>query len=495
MINILFNTRNFLLIGLLCFMAFSPALFGQFKGMDDEISIVMNEDLRSVSNLPRIFTSGYFKGRDYYRPLVNASYMAEYQAFELQPFFYNLDNILLHVLNAWLVFILVGLLLDDRRKAWWVSLFFAIHPLQWEAVGNISGRAILLCAMFVLAAFILFLKYLKDRRPWLIGVSALCFGLGLLCKESAGVLVLVLGLYMLLMRRREWKLFVPFFVILVVYLAGRKLLGLTHVFPWRNVHEMFFGFTSFLFGIFTYLRLILVPAGLHFDRSSPLFPLNAVAGPVFTWAVYLVFAGGLWFMRSRMAPFVIFCGAWFFIELLPVSQILTSIGVQIGAISLAEHFLYVPLIPAGILIVLAGEKLMRWSDGRGIVRCAVFKLIMGGCAALFVVTSLQQAFYASNEAVMIKQSLAANPANARLHAALAMVYVKAEDYGKAEEHFRTAAGLDPAEVRYRISLGKSIADQGRYAEALALYAGINDARTWQKLLDENTRAAEGLMKK
>ena len=493
MMNITASPRSFLLIGLLCFVAFSPVLFGQFKGMDDEFSIVDNADLRSVSHLPAIFTSGYFKSRDYYRPLTNVSYMAEYHAFRLNPFFFNLDDILLHILNAWLVFLLAVMLLDDRRKAWWVSLIFAIHPLQWEAVGNISGRAIVLCTVFVLLAFILFLKYLKDKKPELIYGSALCFGLGLLCKESAGVLMAVLGVYMLLTRRKEGKAFLPFLVVLAVYLAWRKHLGLTYVFPWRNAHEMFFGFTSFLFGIFTYLRLIIIPAGLYFDRSSTLFPLNAVLAPLFTWAVYIAFTVWLWVTRSRIAPFVIFCIAWFFIELLPVAQILTSIGVQTGTISLAEHFLYVALIPAGILLVLAGEKVEVWLNGRGIMRRDVFRLAAGGCVAFFVITSMQQAFYASSEMAMIKQSLAANPNNARLQAALGMVYVNREEYQAAEVHFRKAAALDPWEVRYRISVGKSMADQGRYAEALAQYRTIKQAWTWQKLLDENIEAAKRQM--
>jgi hypothetical protein len=487
--------KGFLLIGLLCFVAFSPILSGQFKGMDDDFSIVSNQDLRSASNLPKIFTTGYFKGRDYYRPLTNVSYMAEYHAFGLTPFFYNFDGILLHILNAWLVFLLAGLLLDDRRKAWWVSLIFAVHPLQWEAVGNISGRAILLCTVFVLLAFILFLKYLKDKKPELVYVSALCFALGLLCKESAAILVVVLGLYMLLNRRKEWQAFIPFFIVVVVYLAWRNHLGLTQVFPWRNVHEMFFGFTSFLFGVFTYLRLIIIPAGLYFDRSAPLFPLNAVLAPLFTWAVYIAFAAWLWLTRSRVAPFIVFCIAWFFMELLPVAQLLTSIGVQTGTISLAEHFMYVPLIPAGILVVLAGEKLAARLEAGGMMKPQVLRLVAGGLVAFAVITSMQQAFYASNEAAMIKQSLAANPNNARLQAALAMVYVRAQEYQSAEEHFRKASALDPAEVRYSISVGKSLADQGRYAEALAQYATIKKAWNWQKLLDDNIAAAERQMKK
>jgi Flp pilus assembly protein TadD len=129
------------------------------------------------------------------------------------------------------------------------------------------------------------------------------------------------------------------------------------------------------------------------------------------------------------------------------------------------------------------------------MRRDVFRLAAGGCVAFFVITSMQQSFYASSEPAMIKQSLAVNPNNARLQGALGLVYVRNDDYQLAEEHFRKAAELDPWEPRYRISIGKAMADQGRYAEAMAQYATIKDANTWQNLLDANIKAAQAQLGK
>ena len=223
--------KNFLLIAVLCFVSFSPVLWGQFKGLDDEFSIINNADLRHVENLPRIFSSGYFKGHDYYRPLVMASYLAEYQLVGLNPLLYNLDGLLLHLFNAWMVFLLAGFLLQDRRKAWWVALLFAVHPVHWEAVGNISGRAILLCAAFTLSAAWLFLRYLKEARPMLLGMSLACFTLASLAKESAAVLIAVLGLYMALTRQGRWAALVPFFAVAALNFWWRLHLGAFTVLP------------------------------------------------------------------------------------------------------------------------------------------------------------------------------------------------------------------------------------------------------------------------
>ncbi len=433
----------------------------------------------------------------------------EYQVFGLVPFFYYLDNILLHVLNAWLVFILAGLLLRARKRgavpeaaasqacwiAWWAALVFAVHPLHWEAVGNISGRAILLCAAFVLGAFILWLRFLEDKKAGWLWLSAGCFSLGLVCKESAAMLIVAAALYLVISRRREWASLAAFAGVLVIYLVWRRHLGLTQVFPWRNDQELFLGVTSFLRGVFTYVRLVVMPAGLYFDRSAPLFTTLAAPGVWLTWAVYAAGAAAAWSARRRVDPLLLFCAGWFVIELFPVSQILTSIGVQGGRISLAEHFLYVALIPACVMIAFTGAQAVPWMAARAGLASRVCRIAAGAVVLFMVMTSLQQSFYASNEAAMLKQSLAADVHNARVHAALAMLYVRAADYSKAEAHFRAAVLLDPAEVRYAISLGKSLEDQGRYEAALAVYAFVKEPGSWKMLLEENIASARRQLKK
>ena len=495
-IQFLSKPHRFLFVALLCFAAFSPALSGQFKTMDDEFTIVNNHDLRSLKNLPAIFSTCYFKSvRDYYRPLTVTSYMAENLVFGLEAFFFNLDNILLHVLNAWLVFLLAGILLDDRRKAWWVSLVYGVHPLHWEAVGNISGRAILLCAAFTLAAFFFFIKFNKENRPKYLWLSGMCFVLGLFSKESAGVLILVLPLYLIVTRRRNWMALLPFAGIVLVYLCWRKHLGLTQLYPWRNPRETILGVTTFMNGMFTYLRLIILPAGLYFDRSVPL--LMRINAPVvlLTWAVYLLSGVGLWLIRARLSPLVVFCIGWFFIELFPVSQVVTLIGIQGGRLSLAEHFLYVALVPACILLVLAVDKAAGWVVARGLMTRDVIRFAVGGIVVLGMMTCLQQSFYASNEAAMIKQSLAADPYNARLQFALGRRYVLQDDFASAEKHFRLAVGLDPAVASFRISLGRSIADQGRYDEALAVYDQVKAPGSFAELLKNNIASARAFKEK
>jgi len=146
-------------IGLVCivillgFLAHSCMLTGTFKTLDDDISIINNEDIKDFANTGKIFTSSYFGGKHYYRPLVALSYMIEYHFVGLRSFYYNLTNLTFHLSIAVTVFFLIVLILKDRSIAFFTSLLFAIHPIQWEAVSNISGRAVILSTFLTMNAF------------------------------------------------------------------------------------------------------------------------------------------------------------------------------------------------------------------------------------------------------------------------------------------------------------------------------------------------------
>jgi 4-amino-4-deoxy-L-arabinose transferase and related glycosyltransferases of PMT family len=192
-----------LAIALSACVAYGSMLNAPFKVMDDHFSIVENPAIKSTENIPEIFQQGYFRDQHYYRPLVNFSFLIEYQLFGLNSFFYNLDNLLLHMASALLVFALVFLLTGQVQSGFWAGLLFAVHPIQWEAVCNIPGRAILLSAFFSLSAFIFFL--LSLRKHWYaLPLSLVCFALALLSKESAGVLPGVVFMYLLAMNKKAF---------------------------------------------------------------------------------------------------------------------------------------------------------------------------------------------------------------------------------------------------------------------------------------------------
>jgi len=180
----------------LALIAHGASITDTFKILDNDISIVENELIKSFTHLKAIFVSSYFDGGQFYRPLVALSHMVEYQLFGLEASFYHLTNIFLHGTSAVLVFFIMNFLLKKRSLALLTGILFAIHPIHWEAVANIPGRSILLCAVFYLFSFYSFCRYVSnDRSVRWYELSLISFSAALLSKESAVMLPAVLLFY------------------------------------------------------------------------------------------------------------------------------------------------------------------------------------------------------------------------------------------------------------------------------------------------------------
>ncbi len=489
---------GFTLTAALVLTAYSFMLQAPFRGMDDSVSIVQNSDIRSFHNIPKIFSSSFFGDRSYYRPLVSLSYAVEYHLFGLDAFFYNLDNVILHILNTFAVFALINRLLKDRAVAFWVSLLFAVHPVQWEAVANVSGRAILLNAFFVLIAFRLFIDFCDRGKILLLAGSLLSFTLAFFCKESAAILPIVLALYLAFFHREKIKLWyslAPFFLIVLGFILLRRQLGITELFGWGAWNALFFGFMTFAQGVITYLRLFIFPVDLYFDRSRMVFQ-NIYDPQLLATAVFWLAAViALWRWRAKAGFKIIFFIFWFSVELAPVSQIVTSLGVQPGFISLAEHFLYVPSVAMFVLLVLAVEHLIHLNGTKKWCSPLIAKTALTGFFVFLFLTTIQQNIYASSELAMLRRSIEKQPFNSRVQYSLGMYYVNHGMFEVAERYFRQAIAMDPWNVRAQIAFGKALCDQGKYGEGIAVYESIQHPGSQEALLKENLRLSREIFRR
>ena len=481
-----------LVIALLTFAVYAFALQGQFKTMDDEYCIINNLQLRSFSNLKDVFTSSFFGSNAYYRPLVTFSFMVEYYVYALNAYYYYLDNIILHILNALSVFSLMMFISRRKFFAFSVALLFAVHPLQWEAVSNVPGRAILLSAFFSINAFRFFC--VGEFRKSAYVVSAACLVLGLLSKESAGVTPLLMLAYRWLLRmpvqgkRSLLKPVLPFLLINALYLLFRKHIGITRLYYWPNGQEALLGLVSFLRGVLTYLRIFVHPVDLQFDRAQPLFLAFTQPEVRLTIGVYLLMMLVLFVFRRRIRAEGFFFLSWFVIELVPVSQFLVSIGVQPGYISLAEHFVYSACIGLFAVAALAMEGFYNWDKRRKFVSDRIFRMMLIGLFGYFMLMTVQQNIYSGNEIAMFRRTLELNPDNSRVRYNLAYVYARNGQYEDAEREFRRILDSTPDVINARIALGKALCDQGKYWEGLREYERIYEPGNLRHVWERNIQA-------
>ncbi len=136
---------------------------------DDTHSLIDNPSVRSLANVGRFFVDpGSFSAMPearMYRPLLLVSYAVNHALGEYDAFGYHLANVLLHAINACLVWFVARRILARSGTALTVALLFATHPVVSEPVNYISSRSTTLSAMFVLAAFLVLVDGARRPRP------------------------------------------------------------------------------------------------------------------------------------------------------------------------------------------------------------------------------------------------------------------------------------------------------------------------------------------
>lgn len=173
---------------------------------DDEEQIVANQSITSLNNIPQFFFGSTFNsgGGDgltglYYKPILTTSYALLYFLFGVNPIGYHVFQVLLHIVNALLLFVFLRGFFEDRWRRFLVTLIFLIHPIQVESVVYIAGLQEPLFMFFGL----LTLNLCSFKKPGLLFLVAPLLLLSLLSKETGIVFILLVPLYSYLITHKD----------------------------------------------------------------------------------------------------------------------------------------------------------------------------------------------------------------------------------------------------------------------------------------------------
>ena len=170
-------------------IAYGPAIRGEFV-WDDALYLRDNPFIKATDGLQRFWLTTEFT--DYYA-LSNTSFWLEWRLWGKQPTGYHITNILLHALNALLLWRLLQQL--KVRGAKWAGLAFALHPVNVMSVAWISERKNVLSVLFALLTVLAYLRWQDlNLRRWYWGAVGF-FMLALLSKTA--VVMLPVGLLLI----------------------------------------------------------------------------------------------------------------------------------------------------------------------------------------------------------------------------------------------------------------------------------------------------------
>ena len=331
-----------------------------FISLDDIPYILDNPYIRDLTwkGIYRIFSTPIVGN---YFPLQILSYAIDYQIWHVNPFGYHLHNVLLHILNAFLVFLILKKIFSSTWISFLSALLFGLHPVNVESVTWVSERKNVLSLAFMLLSFLAYLDYLAAERPprrkgLYLASLFLCL-LALLAKVSAVVLPLLFLLYDLCFQdRKRWEMIrdkIPFFLLAFLF-------SLITVWVYRSLDEMagFHGGSPYhnllaMSNVFVeYIIYLIVP--LHLDHYYRTRIPASIFEPQVLLSLFAILLFALLAWRSfRKGRIFFFWFGWFVVSLLPVLNIVPI------AILRADRYMYLSAIGFFYLLSLGLGKITR----------------------------------------------------------------------------------------------------------------------------------------
>jgi tetratricopeptide (TPR) repeat protein len=397
-----------------------------------------------------------------WHPVTWLSHMADLALFGLEPAGHHLVSLILHAVNASLLFTLLSSLTGRVWRSMAVAALFAVHPLRVESVAWVAERKDLLAALFSLGALLAYERHVRAPGRRRFAAAFALLALALAAKPMAvtvPVLMLVLDWWPLgrAGTRARWKALVgeklPFAALAaasaVVTLAAQSSAGALDHFPFAG------RLANSARSLAVYLRHAFWPADL-----SPFYPLREVSLPAAAGSVALLaLLTALALRAARRQPWLLAGWTWYLVALLP------AIGlVQVGAQAMADRYTYLPLTGIFAAVVWSVAETVRL---RAVSPAVPAALTAGALVALaFITRSTIPAW--RDEVALWSRAQRLYPGTQRISLNLGIALRDRGDLPGAEQALRAALRAAPEDNLALTALGVLLVDTGREAEGVPL---------------------------
>ncbi len=448
------------------FVAYYLALHAGYI-WDDDAYVTGNRLLTAPDGLWRIWFS--FDSPSQYFPLVYTTLRLEHALWGLAPLGYHCVNILLHGVNAVLLW---RLLLRLRVPgAWFAAALFALHPVQVESVAWVTELKNVQMGFFYLLALQAWLGCEKQdgRRAWPGYALALCFyALALFSKTTACTLPAALLIIAWLRGERIGRRMIGEVIPFVALGVG---MGLLTIF-WERYHQ---GTQGTLFaigpvervlvasrGVWFYLGKLVWPAKLTF--SYPRWTLSPSDPAAYGWLLALFLAAaGLVRLRRATGRAPLAALIFFTVTLAPVLGFIMLYTFRYSFV--ADHYQYLACI-GPLALVSAGMEgwEMRFRPHHPLAGW----IVRGGLLAILAILTWRQCGMYHDIETLWRVTAQRNPHSWVARNNLGHLLFKEGRTGEAIATYQAALQIAP-EADTLNNLGDAYYSQGRTDDAIAKY--------------------------
>jgi tetratricopeptide (TPR) repeat protein len=492
------------LLAILTLAAFGRVCGNNFVNYDDRAYVVRNAGVQGGLGFQGLWWALTTTSCANWHPLTWISFQLDHSLFGLHAWGYHLTNLVLHVANVLLLFLVLYRMTGTTWPSAIVAGLFAVHPLHVESVAWVAERKDVLSTLFWMLTLAAYVRYCERPGPARYVVLVVCFSAGLAAKSMLVTLPLVLLLldYWPLKRRSDSPAWGETLAVGAphpdppqqggrdkrVVLEGGRRIGI----GWLVLEKLpLFALSVASSAITLYAQKVDSgpataasieadwPARLGYVAVSyvkyigwllwprDLIPFHPYPGqPLPGWeaagATLLLVAGSVAVIKvRRRAPYLMVGWFWYLGTLVPVIGI---VRVQ-GGHGMADRYTYVPAIGLFIMAAWASADLAaRWRVSR-----AANALMVASVAALLLAGTWIQVGYWHDSKTLWRHTLGVDPENYLAHQDLGVVLARENAWEDAIKHFQQAARIDPSRDLPHVSLGDALAHQGFMGRAIEEY--------------------------
>ncbi len=435
----------------------AAVVFGRIIGYDFQVNwddnwfILYNDSIRgfSLEHLKTAFSS-YIVGS--YVPLLTLSFMLDHALWGYNPGGFHATSILIHTVNALLIYRLFYRLYADRLLCLVGSALFLIHPVQVESVAWLSDRKTLLAMMFFLLGWEGYCRYRSatagKARWWAYAASLAFFALALLSKSIAVIMpgVLLLFDFCFYHGERRVRLLdkIPY-VAVAGGIAAVTMIGFSTPeggsVPYHG-GTFLATFFSMLPVFCRYLGMLVWPANLSAVYTPTIHHSldGTVAAAALLLGVLLIVSVLLYRRERRLGFWVLFS----VVAIFPVSQLIPILTMM------ADRYLYFPMVGVS---ALAGSGAVWLRDRIGAsLHKALYGLLLLPFVALSI-ASFQRAAVWHDSLTLWSDAVAKEPNSDKAWEVLAGVYSAAGNTIAARRCYERGFRLNPLNTEILQGLG------------------------------------------
>jgi protein O-mannosyl-transferase len=497
-----------LLLAAVVLALYWPVTGYDFIALDDNLYLFENPDIQkglSRQGISWALTTLYTTN---WHPLTWLSLMADYELYGFSAAGYHFTSILLHLLNVLLLFLVLRRMTGETGKSLTVTALFAVHPLNIESVAWIAERKNLLSTLFWILTLFAYIRY-AERPGWQRYLQALfLFALGLMAKPMLVTMPFILFLLDYWPLRRfspvnrgdeeepsshpvgNWSILrpllkekIPFFllsicsVLITVYAA--KIGGMVESiadFPLSG------RIVNALVVYETYLEKMIWPVDLAIFYPYP------KGRPVWQFVMALLFLTVLTafaLFKGRKHPYLVTGWFWYLITLLPVIGI-----IQVGFQSMANRYVYVPLIGIFVLMAWGIPEFLKTQRNRRVLPIAAVVLIL-----IFSFSTWAQLPHWRNSEAAFQHAVNVTEDNFIAQCGIGEIWQRRGVFEIARLHYQEALRIKPGYAQVYNNLAVILMQEGKIQEA---EAGFREALKYKSDLADahnNLGAALILQKK